>query len=92
MHLLLHRPMPFPLLPLGSLGGGGVADIQVRPQYQNITTGAPLVGEVSLLQYDHGPPYITVQEMYSEWFPCCRPPLHPLTGQSCGTAALGKDI
>ena len=64
------RKKPFPLRPIVSLGGGDVVTIQGFQGYQNITMGAPWVGEVSLLQDDYGGPCMPVQEMYSENCPC----------------------
>ena len=55
---------PFPLRPIVSLGGGDVVTIQGFQGYQNITMGAPWVGEVSLLQDDHGVPDGYVEEMH----------------------------
>ena len=49
------------LLTLGALGDGGVADIQGLPQYQHITVGSLWVGEVDLLQDNHGVPDVSVE-------------------------------
>ena len=48
--------MPFLLLPLGVLGGGGVSAFQGHQWYQNITTGEPWVGGVDILQDEYGVP------------------------------------
>ena len=57
--------MPFLLLPLGVLGGGGVSAFQGHQWYQNITTGEPWVGGVDILQDEYGVPDVSVKEMYS---------------------------
>ena len=51
---------------LGTLGGNGVAFIQVCPWQQHITTRDLWMREVYLFQDDHILPYVLVQEMNSE--------------------------
>ena len=55
---------PFLLHPLDALGGGGVAAIKVPPLYQHIKKWVPWVGEFAILQYDHGVPDVSVEEMH----------------------------
>ena len=85
--------MPFQILPLGALGGVGVAAVQAFPWHKNITMGAPWMGEVALLQEDYVVPYVTFQEMHLEICPHYRPPPSPLDGVvQSGPTALGKYI
>ena len=84
--------MSFTLLSLVTLGGGSVSAIYVLPRYQNVTPGAPWVGEVDSSSM------ITVSQTY-----LCRKctlvailvtarPLHSLTGNSFIPTTLGNNI
>ena len=61
MGLFHHQSASLPLRSLGTLSSIEVAAIQGRPQHQNITTWAPWIGEVALLQDYHSVPYVQVQ-------------------------------
>ena len=64
-YYLLRRQLPsFLLLPLLTLSCENVISIQGPPRHQNATEGTSKVGEVSLLQYHHGVPEMTISEMH----------------------------
>ena len=82
--------MPFLLLPLGALGGEGVAATQVPTQYQHITMGSPWVDEVYLLQYNYGFPDMSVEEKDPyRHNPRCLPPTPPRLGSTVVLLRLG---
>ena len=53
-HLLFCHLSELSLRPFGALSGGKMLTIKRLPGHQHVTLGAPWVGEVSLLQYNHG--------------------------------------
>ena len=59
-----------------------MAAIQGHPRYQNITMGAPWVGEVDLLQDGHSVPDMSVKDMYYGRCTHCQPPHTPLNGSA----------
>ena len=47
---------------------------ECNTRHQNVIPGALWMGDVALLQDDHGAPYTSVQKMHSHCHPCRRPP------------------
>ena len=74
------------------MGGGGLASIQGLPQYQNIIAGLPRVGEVALLQDDHGLPDVFVGNFTLSAILIDECSLQPSTGHSCGPAPVDNGI
>ena len=64
--------------------------IQRPPWHQNVATGAPWLGDVALLQYNHGIPDMPVEKVYLN----CRPRHHlpptPLDGVVPWASVVGK--
>ena len=59
-YLLFYQLLNLLFHPLVTLSGVKMPPIQILPGHQHVTLGSPWVGEVALLQYDHGIPNMPV--------------------------------
>ena len=78
MQVLLRQLSALPLRLFDKLGCGKVPLVKCTPVHQHVASGAPWVGEVSLIQNDDGIPDMRVEEMNPYRRPCCRLSQTPL--------------
>ena len=92
-NLIFLQPSAISLCPLGSLISGKMPRVQSLPGHQHVAPGAPGVGEVSILQYNHDVPDMTVEKVDPHLRPCRRLSPTPLGGAVyCPPPEVGKSI